>query len=197
MNQQPLDDLLDKLNAGDPATVEQTFRTYEGYLRMMVRRRLPAKLRSKFDSTDIVQSVWADLLTRFRSANYRFADAAHLRAFLVKVTRNRFLDRVRRQQPALRHEQPLGDRDLDSVAASAQARPSEIAKAEELWQRMLALCPPAHRHLLDCKRRGMSLAEIAGRTGLHESSVRRILYDLARRMLGDLQRRTKAPEQGE
>ncbi len=44
------------------------------------------------------------------------------------------------------------------------------------------LCPPAHRDLLDLKRRGFPLAEIATRTGLHESSVRRILYDLARKL---------------
>ena len=47
---------------------------------------------------------------------------------------------------------------------------------------MLALCPPAHRPLLDLKRQGCSLAEIAAQTGLHPSSVRRILYELARRL---------------
>ena len=46
---------------------------------------------------------------------------------------------------------------------------------------MLALCSPAHHELLRLKRQGLRLAEIAARTGLHESSVRRILYDLARR----------------
>jgi DNA-binding IclR family transcriptional regulator len=30
-------------------------------------------------------------------------------------------------------------------------------------------------------RQGFSLGEIAARTGLHESSVRRILYELARK----------------
>ena len=44
------------------------------------------------------------------------------------------------------------------------------------------LCPPAHHNLLELKRQGFPLAEIAARTGLHESSVRRILYDLARRL---------------
>ena len=47
---------------------------------------------------------------------------------------------------------------------------------------MLTLCPVSHRDLLLMRRQGCSLAEIAQRTGLHESSVRRILYDLARRL---------------
>ncbi len=50
---------------------------------MVVRRMLPAQLRSKFDSHDVVQSVWADLLHGFRESGWRFADAAHLKAFLV------------------------------------------------------------------------------------------------------------------
>ena len=44
------------------------------------------------------------------------------------------------------------------------------------------LCPPAHREMLELKRQGIPLAEIAERTGLHESSVRRILYELAKRL---------------
>jgi RNA polymerase sigma-70 factor (ECF subfamily) len=65
------------------------------------------------------------------------------------------------------------------------SRPSQVAQADELWQRMLRLCPPAHHELLRLKRQGCSLAEIAERTGLHESSVRRILYELARRIDGE------------
>ena len=41
------------------------------------------------------------------------------------------------------------------------------------------------------KRQGLPLAEIAGTTGLHEGSVRRILYDLARRLA--ITRRAAAP----
>ncbi len=46
----------------------------------------------------------------------------------------------------------------------------------------MGLCPPAHRDLLELKRQGFPLAEIAARTGLHESSVRRIVYDLQRKL---------------
>jgi RNA polymerase sigma-70 factor (ECF subfamily) len=47
---------------------------------------------------------------------------------------------------------------------------------------MLAECRPAHRELLQLKREGLSVAEIASRTGLHEDSIRRILRDLACRI---------------
>ena len=78
----------------------------------------------------------------------------------------------------LANERPLGDD--DSLADDPPA--ADMAQADELWEQLLELCPPAHHDLLRLKRQGASLAEIAARTGLHPSSVRRILYDLARRL---------------
>src|SRR5438132_1631610 len=172
----PLDDLLTQLCSGDATAAERVFVEYEPYLRMVVRRMLPAHLRSKFDSQDVVQSIWADLLDGFRDSGWRFADSAHLKAFLVKVTRNRFLDRVRRHKNAAKQERSLDDADVADNAPAEDPRPSQVVQSDELWQKMMALCPPAHHRLLELKRQGCSLAEIAEQTGLHPSSVRRILY---------------------
>ena len=182
MNEEPLDALLEKLCSGDAQAAEQAFRTYEPYLRKVVRRQLPPRLRAKFDSVDVVQSIWADMLQGFREAGWRFRDTAHLRAFLVQVTRNRFIDRVRHFQTALKREQPLAATDPSQLPASSQPRPSEYAQADDLWEQMLALCPPAHHELLRLKRQGLGLAEIAARTGLHPDSVRRVLRQLARQL---------------
>jgi len=181
MNDSPLDTLLLKLNAGDPAAAEQIFVTYEPYLRMVVRRRLSAALRAKFDSMDVVQSVWADLLDGFRKAKWSFQNVDQLRAFLVKATRNRFIDRLRQHREALNRELPLADGGIEALTANS-SRVSEIVRADELWHQMLEVCPPAHYELLKLKRQGASLAEIAKQTHLHQSSVRRILYDIARRV---------------
>ena len=75
----------------------------------------------------------------------------------------------------------------EEAAPAADPRPSQVAQAEELWERMLLLCPPEHRDIVRLRRQGRPLAEIAEHTGLHPSSVRRILYDLARR-LADVQK---------
>jgi RNA polymerase sigma-70 factor (ECF subfamily) len=182
MSTDPLDALLEKLSAGDPRATEQAFLAYEPYLRMVVRRQLPTWLRAKFDSVDVVQSVWADLLDDLRSSDYRFTDAAHLRAFLIKVTRNRFIDRLRQHQRARDHEEPLYESHAADGAVAPDPRPSQVAQAEELFEQMLALCPEGHRDVVRLKREGLSLDEIARRTGLHPSSIRRILYDLARRL---------------
>jgi RNA polymerase sigma-70 factor (ECF subfamily) len=191
-----LDRLLEQLNRGDMAAAEQVYREFEPYLRMLVRRQLRPVHRAKFDSMDVVQSVWADVLEGLRESDWRFADRVHLQAFLARLARNRFLDRCRKHRNAMAREEPLSGASPADTIASQGPRPSEVAQHNELWDRMLALCPPAHHELLRCKRQGLGLAEIAARTGLHESSVRRILYDLARRYAESQEPSPPAPASG-
>jgi RNA polymerase sigma-70 factor (ECF subfamily) len=150
---------------------------------MVVRRQMTPRLRTRFDSHDVVQSVWADTLLRPRpeGAPCRFRDEAGLRSFLVRLTLNRFIDFYRRNRPSMARETRLTPAEERDLPARRDERPSEVAQADELLSRLLSACPPAYHELLRLKTRGTPLAEIAARTGFHESSVRRILYDLAER----------------
>ena len=185
MKADTLDTLLVKLSRGDDSAAERVFRDYEPLLRAIVRRRLTPALRTKFDSTDVIQSVWLDLLEAYRARGWQFADRAHLRAFLAKVTSNHFFLHCRRNGRALRLERPMPPAESPSLPISDQPRPSQIVQADELWESILGDCPPTHRDILRLKREGFPLAEIAARSGLHEGSVRRIIYDLARRLAAD------------
>ena len=179
---EPLDTLLVKLKNGEDAAAARVFRDYEPYLRAMVRRRLTPALRAKFDSMDVVQSAWAGVLEGYRAEGWRFGDRDHLRAFLARVTYNHFFTHCRRVGPALDRERPMPAAEAPELPASALPRPSQEAQAGEMWEAMLRLCPPAHREVLALKRQGLAAGEIAARTGFHEGSVRRILYELARRL---------------
>jgi RNA polymerase sigma-70 factor (ECF subfamily) len=182
MSNERLDELIEKLNDGDMAAAEKAFLSFEPYLHMAVRRRLSKSLRSKLDSMDIVQSVWADLMCRFQDVGWRFNDRCHLRAFLLRVVQNRLTDRRRQHQRALQKEERLETHAAVELPGTKQPRPSEVAQENELWNRMLDASPPSHHEILILKRQGATLPEIASRTGLHEGSIRRILYELARRL---------------
>lgn len=177
-----LDDLLERLGRGDESAAAEVFRTYEPYLRVVVRRQLPDRLRSRFDSVDVVQSMWADVLEGFRRNGCRFADAAHLQAYLVTAARNRFIDRYRQHRRSASLECPLDLPGEGPTLPASESRPSACARADDLWQQMLDLSPPEHHPLLHLKRDGLSVAEIAARIGLHPDSIHRILRQLARRL---------------
>jgi RNA polymerase sigma-70 factor (ECF subfamily) len=176
---EPLDILLEKIRAGDYQAAERMFVEYEPQLRLIVRRQLSRRLRPKFDSLDVVQSVWARVLHAFRARGCPITSTEHLEHYLVQVTRNCLTDRLRHFRLALEREQPA---DAASSAPSPQPRPSEIAQRNELWENILASCPPQYHELLRLKRQGFTLEAIARQTGLHEGSVRRVIRQLARKL---------------
>ena len=136
MSSDSLEVLFDKLNAGDPDAAERFFLAYEPYLRIVVRRQLSATVRSKFDSMDVVQSVWADVLDGLREGKLVFSNTNQLRAFLVKMTRNRFIDRLRHHRGALEREIRMPDRGIDSLPEDRAPRVSEEFYADELWEQL-------------------------------------------------------------
>ena len=181
MSEEALEGLLSRVRRGDPDAAEQLVSAFGPGLHRTVHRALPDRARPRFDASDVVQSVWVRVLSGLRAGVWHFPDDARLRAFLTKVALRRLISRMRHHFPAARPEQASGV-DLDGLPAAQQPRPSEVAQAVELWERLLALCPPAHHDVLWLRRSGCGPEEIARRTGLHEGSVRRILRQLARQL---------------
>lgn len=181
MTHESVDDLLEQLGRGEVAALGELFDAYAPYLRAVVRAQLSGRLQSKFDSLDVVQSVWVQVANQLRRAAWRVNDADHLRALLVTIARRRLATRARRCARRPEDTLPTGD-EWTAVADARADAPHAAASAADLWERMLAALPPEHRPILRLRREGLPLAEIAARTGLHEGSVRRILRRLAREL---------------
>ena len=96
-----VDELLDRLNAGDRTAAQQVFLLYEPYLRAVVRRRLPDRMRTKFDSTDVVLSAWVDIWDGFRQGEMEFHRPEATARVFVTVHRQllHLHDHDRRQRP--------------------------------------------------------------------------------------------------
>jgi RNA polymerase sigma-70 factor (ECF subfamily) len=179
--------LLARWNLGDMAAAQEAILACEPYVRMVVRRRLSEQLRARFDSVDLVQSVWVKVLQNLRRSNPSFPDGDRLRGYLAETATHLLIDRLRQLRAAVAAERAVAATRVDEAAARHHERPSEVAQAEDVWARIHAICPPRHREVLELKRQGLSLGTIAERTGLHEGSIRRILYDLGKRMSLDPQ----------
>jgi RNA polymerase sigma factor (sigma-70 family) len=171
--------MLNGFERGDIDSVATMFAKYAPYLRAIVRCQMSERLRGKFDSVDVVQSVWVHVLRQIGKEGWKIDDERQLRGLLATIARRRLIARVRRHSSA--HDSSHFDdpAELDTVPHTNQPRPSEIAQAGDIWEAMLEMASPEHRAILFLKREGLTLGEIAQRTGLHEGSVRRILRQLA------------------
>lgn len=182
MTEESLDEWIDRLNQGDVAAIERVFLAYGPFLRIAIRRRLSPRLRSKVDSGDIVQSVFADLVRGVRDGGWHFAGRPQLEALLHRIAWRRLADRYQKHGRALAREHSIEDTPSQSLGDATQARPSQVAQGQEFWESVLRACPEAHHEVVRLRMHGHRIGEIAARTGMHEGSVRRILYELARRL---------------
>src|SRR4051794_29482712 len=128
-----LEALVDGLNRGDEIAIQRAYQVYQPFLRMIVRRHLSSPLRAQVDSLDIVQSIWADLVPVFRRAGCQFPDAARLRSFLVRATRNRLVDRQRKHGRDQVRERAIAHEELQGFPGLQPERPSQLVQADDLW----------------------------------------------------------------
>jgi DNA-directed RNA polymerase specialized sigma24 family protein len=170
---EPLDNLLAQLSGGDTAAAQAVFLEVEPYLRKVIRRHLPPALRVRYDSTDVLQTVWAEVLHGFRDKGWRFSSAEQLRSFLSVASRNHLSKCLRDHPVTEAGEKPPGESPQQDTNQSTP----------EVWERILERCAPEQRPILHLKRQGYSLVEIAARTGRDTEDIRRMLRLLARQLV--------------
>ena len=181
-----LADFLKRIQVGDEGAARELLQKYEPEVRLVVRRQLPRLLRSRFDSLDFLQSVWGSFFRRMRDAPTDFEDSRHLVAFLARAAKNKVIDEYRRAASLkndMHREEPLwGDGRRPKEVADSIDSPSEVAQAQEVFDRLHALLPEERRTILELKAQGLSSKDIGDRLGISERTVQRVLEELRRRM---------------
>lgn len=182
-------DLMRRVQAGrDDAAARELLERYEADILRVVRRRLAPKLRSKFDSTDFVQAVWASFFANPPPAQALDRPEA-LGAYLQKLAQHKVIDAVRQRLQAQKYNVNR-ENSLDGSAAyqaagltAQQPTPSQVAMAREEWDRLLEGQPARYRQILLLRRQGHSHREIAHKLGLDETTIRRAIRNLAPRLV--------------
>src|SRR4051812_9085244 len=170
--------LMERVRAGCPQAAQEVYNRYSEPLQRVVRRRLHHPLRTQYDSVDFLQGVWASFF-QMPQERHHFATADDLVAFLSRVAINKVVETLRRRQTAKRNlhrEQPLGARDSGGVVDVAARDPSasQLAIAEERWERLIEGQPPQYRRVLELLRAGHTHKEIADQLGLHPKVIQRL-----------------------
>ena len=182
-NDDELNDLLSRARAGDEAAIRDFLSRFEPEVTTMVRSRLPRQLRTQFDSTDFVQAVWKSLLVETAPQSQAFVDVEHFRAYLYGMVRNKVSEQQRRLTKTAKYdlarEERLyirrGDREVAREVVSPDPSPSKVYQATDRMAQLTAGMSPREVEILTLRRQGLTLSEIADRTGINERSVRRLI----------------------
>jgi len=181
-----LSELLERARQDSEGSAQEIVERYGSYILRAVRRRLNKKLRSKFDSVDFVQAVWASFFA-LPADRLQFDRPQQLVDFLMGLARNKVVDAVRQrletQKYDINRELPL----YDSTAVDARevkARgptASQVAIAKEEWQRAQDSAVPREERIVNWIQRGQSLESIAREIGVSVKTIRRVLERIRQR----------------
>lgn len=173
---------------GDPSALNQLCSVYGERVRRMIRFRLDRKLRSKFDSVDIVQDALLQALGGLEDFTYR--NEGDFLRWLSRIAENKLYDTfvrfhtekrdVRREISFINKESRSAEN--GSVGADGPIRtttPSIVASRKEALDRLeqaLDELKPEYKQVIVLKKiEGLSHAEIAKRLGKNTGAVRMLL----------------------
>jgi RNA polymerase sigma-70 factor (ECF subfamily) len=177
-------ELLNRIRNGDQDAARELLSRYESKVRLVVRRQLPRLLRSRFDSIDFLQSVWGSFFHKIQTGPNDLKEEENLIAFLAWAARNKVIDEYRRaatQKQNIHREQPIDHREERESDLASGDTPSQVAQANETFDRLSRLLPEDRRVILELKAAGFSCNEIGGKLGLSERTVQRVLEELKNR----------------
>jgi RNA polymerase sigma factor (sigma-70 family) len=179
-DQQGFQATLQRAIAGSQEDIHRLIDEYGHCIQRVVRRRLDTRLRSKFDSLDFVQMVWASF---FRDAGQleRFHAPEEFVRFLVTMARNKVIDEERRRLMGARYNctQETSYDDLQQPAGASAATPSQFAIAREQLEKMVSTESERDREVIRLRLNGASFVEISKTLGINERTARRVVERLA------------------
>jgi RNA polymerase sigma factor (sigma-70 family) len=178
--------LVAGLRAGDPGASDALYRRYGPFIRATVRRQLHPRLRTRFDSLDFVQDVWASFLS-IPTDHYSFDSPRALLGFLNRVAYHKvvevFRQRFQSEKDKITREVPIRDADVGGRLRADCPTPSQLAIADEEMERLLRHFPAGHRIIVQRLREGYTHEDISRMADVSLSTVNRVvrrLKDLTR-----------------
>jgi RNA polymerase sigma-70 factor (ECF subfamily) len=171
--------LLAAVQAGSEEAARTLYERFGAHVRSVIRMRLPHRLRSRYDSLDFCQDVWASIFA-CPPAPDAFDSPEGLVAFLTRIANNKVTGAIRtqigNQKADVRREEELPAHTADQERLQLFARepsPSTLAVGKEVWERLLEDQPPLYRRILALIREGKTHEEAAAETGVSAKTVQR------------------------
>jgi len=161
-------DFIRRIRAGEDEAARELVARYEPIIRREVRVRLrDPRLYSRFDWTDVCQSVMASFFVRASVGQFDLKQPDQLLRLLVVMTRHKLAKQERRHRAGRRDYRRLEPGDpahLEGQLATAPS-PSRLVAGRELLDEFRRRLNDEERELADLRAQGYDWAEIASRLG--------------------------------
>lgn len=174
-------ELLLRAKGGEPGALNELHTRYEKRVLGVVRRRLSPALRCRFDSTDVVQSVFEDVIRDLPRFEDRGEEA--FRHWLYMKAENKVRDAWRKR---LRPDGGLREERLDSKddgrPAASRGPATQAGEGDDVarLRDVLATLDPPQREVIELRDiQGLSFAAIAERLDLPGADAARMRYTRA------------------
>ena len=163
----PFTEFMGRIRAGDDEAARELVERYEPVIRREVRLRLrDPRLASRFDWTDICQSVMASFFVRAAAGQFDLEQPDQLLRLLVVMTRHKLANQARRHCAGMRDCRRMAAYDpayLDGPTAAPS--PSRLVVGRELLAEVRRRLSEEERLLAELRADGCEWTEIAARLG--------------------------------
>jgi RNA polymerase sigma-70 factor (ECF subfamily) len=172
--------LVNLYRQGDQDAARQIVDRYLDRLLTLARRRISQRLSSRVDPEDIVQSVFRTFFVRLKDGQFSFDDQDDLCKLLMRITLHKTLRQVAFHKAAKRDpnlETPQGEHHHEQLMALFDQEPTQEATVAFLDQleHFLSQLRPQEREILEMRLQGHSNEEIAGKLGIYDRKIRRVI----------------------
>lgn len=180
--------LMERVRAGDSEAVGELLRNFESEVRIVVRQKLPRRLRVRYDSMDFVQSVYQSIMIDLRTGPpAHFETPEHVLAYLSTTARNKVLEIYRRETRTKKYDI---QKEVTTVTSNGYAEPegfepsghdpspSQYAQARDLMDKLTRGKPAVVTRIIELRQQELTFEEISQQVGLSERSVRRLLGEI-------------------
>lgn len=163
------EELMCRVQAGDPDAATELIRRFEPDIRLEVRVRLrvqDGRVRRMLDSMDITQSVLASFFAGVTVGQYAPENPQQLLGLLVAMARNKLLTQVRHQRRHRRdaRRKESYDASVHDVAFEGES-PSQIVANREVLSEFRKRLTVEERKLSDLRGDGRPWSAIASECG--------------------------------
>ena len=176
-------ELMERVHEGSQDAAWRLLEKYGPHVKRFVRRNLNQEMRSKFDSLDFAQVVWASFF-REPDRMRRLESPADLISYLAIMARNKVVEEVRRRMLSVKHDvrREIGfselEQDLEVRTPNHDPTPSAVAIAKERWHTLMDNQPESVRRIVELRFMGATFGEIAEQLNIDERTVRRAIDGL-------------------